>query len=74
MAKAKAKAKVKTIQIEQIRSGIGFDKQQKATLRGLGFGRLHQVVERPDTPDIRGMVHKVRHLVQVIGEPPAGNG
>jgi large subunit ribosomal protein L30 len=57
---------VKTMKIKQIRSGIGFDKKQKAVLKGLGFGRLHQVVERPDDKSIRGMVHKVRHLVEVV--------
>jgi large subunit ribosomal protein L30 len=55
----------KTIKIKQVRSGIGFDKHQKAVLKGLGFTKLQQTVERPDTPDIRGMVHKVRHLVTV---------
>jgi large subunit ribosomal protein L30 len=56
----------KTIRIKQLRSGIGFDKKQKTVLKGLGFRRLHQVVERPDTPQIRGMIHKVRHLVEVV--------
>ena len=63
-----AKKTVKTIKIRQVRSGIGFDRKQKAVLKGLGFGRLHQTVERPDDPSIRGMVHKVRHLVEVLGE------
>jgi len=58
-------ADTKTIKIKQVRSGIAFDKKQKAVLKGLGFTKLQQVIERPDTPDIRGMVHKVRHLVEV---------
>ena len=58
-------AETKTIKIKQVRSGIGFCKHQKAVLKGLGFTKLQQTVERPDTPDIRGMVHKVRHLVTV---------
>ena len=44
---------------------IGFDKRQRATLRGLGFRRLQQRVEVQDTPAIRGMIYKVRHLVVV---------
>jgi large subunit ribosomal protein L30 len=35
------------------------------TIRGLGFRRMNQVLEREDTPSVRGMIHKVRHLVQV---------
>ncbi len=54
-----------TIRIRQIKSGIGYSKDQKATLRGLGFRRLNQVVELEDTPAIRGMVNKVRHLVRI---------
>ena len=56
----------KTIKIKQVRSGIGFAKNQKAVLKGLGFGRLQQVVERPDNSSTRGMIHKVRHLVEVV--------
>jgi large subunit ribosomal protein L30 len=51
-----------------LRSGICTPKGQKATLRGLGLRRLGQRVERPDSPAIRGMVHKVRHLVEIEGE------
>ncbi len=54
-----------TIRIRQVKSGIGYSKDQKATLRGLGFRRLNQVVELEDTPAIRGMVNKVRHLVRI---------
>jgi len=49
-------------------SFIGCTRDMRATIRGLGFRRLQQVVERPDTPAIRGMVHKVRHLVEVVEE------
>ncbi len=62
----KLMAETKTIRIKQVRSGIGFDRRQRAVLKGLGFTKLQQVVERPNTPDIRGMVHKVRHLVTVL--------
>ncbi|RMG92104.1 MAG: 50S ribosomal protein L30 [Zetaproteobacteria bacterium] len=58
-------AKKKTISIRQVKSGIGYSKDQKATLRGLGFRRLNQVVELEDTPAVRGMVNKVRHLVRI---------
>lgn len=47
------------------KSAIGYKDDQKRTIRALGLRRLHQTVERPDTRDIRGMVHKVRHLVAV---------
>jgi len=47
------------------KSSIGYAKDQKATVRALGLKRLHQQVEQEDTRDIRGMVHKVRHLVTV---------
>lgn len=45
------------------KSAIGYKDDQKRTIRALGLHRLHQTVDRPDTRDIRGMVHKVRHLV-----------
>ncbi|MDQ6989798.1 MAG: 50S ribosomal protein L30 [Mariprofundaceae bacterium] len=53
----------KTFKIRQVKSGIGYPKDQKATLVGLGFRRMHQVVELEDTPSVRGMVNKVKHLV-----------
>ena len=59
-------AEKKTIRIKQIRSGIGFDRSQKATLKGLGFGKLNKIIVRPDDESIRGMVHKVKHLVVIL--------
>lgn len=47
------------------RSTIGHPKDQKATVRALGLHRMHQTVTVDDTPSIRGMLHKVRHLVKV---------
>lgn len=47
------------------KSGIGFERNQQATIRSLGLRRLNQTVEREDTPVVRGMLHKVRHMVQV---------
>ncbi|MCC6166783.1 MAG: 50S ribosomal protein L30 [Caldilineaceae bacterium] len=56
----------KTIRIKLVRSPIGFEKSQKATVKALGLNKLNQVVEQPDTPATRGMVNKVSHLVEVI--------
>ena len=47
------------------KSTIGYPRDQRGTIAGLGLRRLHQTVEHEDTPAIRGMIHKVRHLVQV---------
>jgi large subunit ribosomal protein L30 len=47
------------------RSLIGEKPKTRATVRGLGLRKLHQTVEHNDTPDVRGMLHKVRHLVEV---------
>jgi large subunit ribosomal protein L30 len=57
-----------TLRLRLARSGICTPKDQKATLKGLGLRRLNQSVVRPDEPAIRGMVHKVRHLVEVEGK------
>ncbi len=54
------------IRLKQVRSAIGYNERQRATLRGLGVRRLHQVVEVENTPAIRGMIEKVSHLVQVL--------
>jgi large subunit ribosomal protein L30 len=58
-------SKKNTIRVRQFKSGIGYARDQKATLRGLGFRRLNQVVELEDTPAVRGMINKVRHLVRI---------
>jgi len=55
----------KTIKIRQVRSGIGFDKTQKATLRALGLVKIGRVREFPDNPAIRGMAAKISHLVVI---------
>jgi large subunit ribosomal protein L30 len=62
----------KTLRIRQIRSGICAPVDQKQTLKGLGLRRIRQEVVRPDTPGIRGLVHKVRHLVEIVEEPASG--
>ena len=56
----------KTITVKWIRSAIGRTHDQRETLRGLGFKRLHQTVTLPDRPEIRGMIRHVNHLVEVI--------
>jgi large subunit ribosomal protein L30 len=55
----------KSLRITLVRSGIGYSKEHKATLRALGFRRLHQTIEQKDTPTIRGMLYKVNHLVVI---------
>ncbi|UCF38086.1 MAG: 50S ribosomal protein L30 [Acidobacteriota bacterium] len=61
-----AKKKTPTLKIKYVRSTIGRPEAQKKVVLGLGLRKLNQVVERPDTPEIRGMVTKVRHLVEVV--------
>jgi large subunit ribosomal protein L30 len=56
---------VSTLRITQRKSRNGCDKRQLDTLRSLGLRRMHHTVEHTDTPQIRGMIHKVRHLVEV---------
>jgi large subunit ribosomal protein L30 len=55
----------KKVQITYSTSVITAQSDQKDTIRRLGFTRLGQTIEQPDTPAIRGMIHKVRHLVTV---------
>jgi large subunit ribosomal protein L30 len=55
-----------TVRVIQRKSRNGCDKRQLATLRSLGLRRIGHSVEVSDTPAIRGMLHKVRHLVEVV--------
>jgi large subunit ribosomal protein L30 len=64
-AKKAAASGKKRIRIRQVRSGIGFEKSQKATLRALGLEKIGRVREFPDNPAIRGMVATIPHLVVV---------
>ena len=68
MAKGGAKGQGSggTLKIKMIGSVIGCPEKQRATVRGLGLRRMHQVVERIDTPQVRGMVKKIPHLVQIV--------
>lgn len=54
-----------TLKIKWVVSFIGCPRGMRQTIRGLGFRRMQQVVERPDTPSIRGMIAKVHHLVRI---------
>ncbi len=54
------------IRFRQIKSASGHPKDQERTIVALGIRRLHQIVEHDDTPQIRGMIFKVRHLVEVV--------
>ena len=53
------------LKISWDRSQIGYPEDQRRTIRALGLRRLHQTIERDDSPTIRGMLHKVRHLISV---------
>ena len=55
------------IRIQWYRSTIGCNKGHKTLVRSLGLTKLNQIVERPDTPSIRGMVKKVPHLLRIVG-------
>ena len=55
----------KKLKITQVKSAIGTPKDQKATVRALGLKRMNDTVEQPDTPAVRGMVFKVKHLLKV---------
>jgi len=56
----------KRIRVKQVKSAIGYNRRQRATLRGLGLRRLNQTVDVEDTAATRGMIDKVRHLVAVL--------
>lgn len=56
----------KTIRVKQVRSGIGCPREMRETLKALGLGKMHRVSERPDTKEVRGMIAKIPHLVQVV--------
>ncbi len=55
-----------TLRIRQVRSVIGYNKKQAQVVRGLGLRRIGHTVEVLDHPAMRGMIHKVRHLVTVV--------
>jgi len=55
-----------SIKIKWIKSSIGRPEDQKKTIRALGFKRLYQTLILPDRPEVRGMINKVIHLVQIL--------
>ena len=55
---------MKKLKITQVRSYIGRPEEQRKVLRGLGLGKMNRVVVLEDTPEVRGMVNKVNHLVR----------
>jgi large subunit ribosomal protein L30 len=56
----------KTLTLRQVRSGIGCPREMRETLKALGLGKMHRTAERVDTREIRGMIAKIPHLVEVI--------
>ena len=61
-----AKAENKTIKLKQIGSPIRRPSKQKEMLIGLGLGKMHRIVELQDTPEVRGTIAKLPHMVQVV--------
>jgi large subunit ribosomal protein L30 len=53
------------LRVKWVKSAIGYPKDQKATIKALGLRKLQQIVEHNDQPSVRGMIHKVIHLVEV---------
>lgn len=54
-----------TLKVTLVRSVIGEKPKTRATVRGLGLRKINHTVEHADTPDVRGMLHRVRHLIEV---------
>ena len=64
--KVKSAAKKGGLKIKLVRSVIGTTRYQREVVKGLGLRRINHTVEREDTPEIRGMIDKVSHIVQVV--------
>ena len=62
---AKKSSNAKRLKVTLVKSVIGFGKKQAAIVQGIGLRRPHHTVDVMDTPEMRGMIHKVRHLVEV---------
>ena len=62
------KAGTATLRLRQVRSGIGCPIEMRETLRALGLGKMNRVSERVDSPEVRGMIAKIPHLVEVVSE------
>jgi large subunit ribosomal protein L30 len=63
---AASKKADKTIKVRQVRSGIGCPVEMRETLKALGLGKMHRVTVRVDTKEVRGMIAKIPHLVEVV--------
>jgi large subunit ribosomal protein L30 len=66
--RAKKPAAEVSLRLKLVKSGIATPKDQKATIRALGFRWVGDVVERPDRPDVRGRIRKIAHLVEILGD------
>ena len=66
MANQRTDSKGGTVKVRLLKSPIGFKHNQATVVRGLGLRRIRHTVELKDTPATRGMIHKVRHLVEVV--------
>jgi large subunit ribosomal protein L30 len=55
------------ITVKQVGSPIRRPKEQRATLIGLGLNKMNRVSELEDSPEVRGMIRKVRHMVEIVG-------
>lgn len=67
MAAKSEQAARPTVRIRLVRSPIGFDRKQARVVQSMGLRRIGHTVELIDSPETRGMIHKVQHLVQVLG-------
>ena len=65
MANQRTDTKGGTVKVTLVRSPTGFKRNQGTVVKGLGLRRIRHTVELKDTPAVRGMIHKVRHLVEV---------
>ena len=68
MVKKKAKSLAGTVKIQQIASPIRRESKQRLHLKGLGLGKMNAVRELENTPEVQGLIRKVRHMVQVVSE------
>ena len=66
--RGKKKSEGSMIRIRQIRSGIGCPVEMRETLKALGLGKMNRVAERVDSKEVRGMIAKIPHLVEVVTE------
>jgi large subunit ribosomal protein L30 len=65
MANYRTDTKGDTVKVTLMKSPTGFNRNQATVVKGLGLRRIRHTVELKDTPAVRGMIHKVRHLVEV---------